>query len=290
VPELPEIEHLKRTLEPVLRGAFVSQVQLYRPDVLRTRSPGLNGRLGASAHALLRGGRIAHLARHGKELAIIADDGRVLCVHLGMSGQLRFLPPRSRLPRRDHVHCEWRVQSRLGGGRLVFRDPRRFGGLWGFASREALRAARWDRLGPDALTAGAAIVHAALARTRRPVKAALLDQRLVAGIGNIYADEALFAAGVHPSLLACRLDASTCRRLAAAIRSVLRRAIRWGGSTIRDYVDGRGSSGSFAARHRVYGRASLPCVRCSTTLLGHRLAERTTVFSPTCQGMPPLGG
>jgi formamidopyrimidine-DNA glycosylase len=179
------------------------------------------------------------------------------------------------------------MQSRLGGGRMVFRDPRRFGGLWGFATGEALRAARWGRLGPDALTAGAALLARALARTRRPVKAALLDQRLLAGIGNIYADEALFAARVHPFLPACRLDAPACLRLAAAIRSVLRRSIRSGGSTIRDYVDGRGVTGSFAGRHRVYGRASLPCVRCSTTLIGQRLAQRATVFCPCCQSALP---
>ncbi len=280
MPELPEIEHLKRTLEPVLRGAVVTGVRLHRPDVLRTRS---SGRSGSSGQALLRGGRIAQLARHGKELAIIAGDGRVLCVHLGMSGRLQFVPSRARLPRRDHVHCEWRVRSRLGGGRLVFRDPRRFGGLWGYATREALRAARWERLGPDALTAAAPLLARALARTRRPVKAALLDQRLIAGVGNIYADESLFAARVHPCLPACRVDGPACRRLAASIRSILRRSIRSGGSTIRDYVDGRGASGGFAARHRVYGRASLPCVRCSTPLVGQRLAQRMTVYCPSCQ-------
>ncbi len=280
MPELPEIEHLKRTLEPVLRGAVITHVRLHRPDVLRTRS---NGGSSESGKALLRGGRVAQLARHGKELAIIADDGRVLCVHLGMSGRLQFLPSRSRLPRRDHVHCEWRVGSRLGDGRLVFRDPRRFGGLWGYATREALRA-RWGKLGPDALTAAAPLLARALARTRRPVKAALLDQRLLAGVGNIYADESLFAARVHPCLPACRLDTPACRRLAASIRSVLRRSIQSGGSTIRDYVDGHGASGSFAARHRVYGRASLPCVRCSTTLIGQRLAQRMTVYCPACQG------
>jgi formamidopyrimidine-DNA glycosylase len=284
VPELPEIEHLRRTLEPVLVGASVTRVRLLRADVLRARLAGTGGRLWAAARSLLGGARIEVLSRHGKELAVVAHDGRVLCIHLGMSGQLRFVPAGSPLPRRDHVHCQWLVHSPAGAGRLVFRDPRRFGGLWGYATVGALRRERWARLGPDALDVAPAVIRQALARTRRPVKAALLDQRLIAGVGNIYADEALFAAGVHPLTPACRLDPAASRRLAAALRAILRRAIRWGGSSLRDYVDATGGPGRFAARHKVYGRASLPCVRCGSTLEGRQVGQRTTVFCPGCQG------
>jgi formamidopyrimidine-DNA glycosylase len=280
LPELPEIAHLKSSLEPELVGAVFQDVFLARSDVVRNIG---HGRIPTRIlrRKLLLGEQVARLERHGKELAILARSGPAICVHLGMSGQLRHYPGRRRLERSDHVHCQWRLAS--GGGRLVFRDPRRFGGLWVFASRAELLECRWSRLGPDALGIDTPTLRARLARTRRPVKAALLDQRLVAGIGNIYVDEALFEAGIHPLEIAADLDPGAVRVLAGTCRKVLRRAVAAGGSTIRDYRDGSGRSGGYSLRHQVYGRAGQPCVRCGHALRGVRLSQRATVFCPRCQ-------
>lgn len=279
MPELPEIAHLQGSLEPVLLGATVRRVRLVRPDIVRNGRPGRR----PTRAGLLQGERIHRLDRHGKELAVIADSGRALCVHLGMSGQLGFRESRRRLPRYDHVHCIWSIETPSGPGRLFFRDPRRFGGIWCFGGPAELHEARWSRLGPDALGVRGRLLAERLARTGRRVKTALLDQRLVAGIGNIYVDEILFEARIDPRSRGNKLPASASRRLALATHRILERAIRSGGSTIRDYVDGAGRRGTYVQRHRVYGRASLPCLRCETRLRAIQLGQRTTVFCPRCQ-------
>ena len=281
MPELPEIDHLRRSLEPVLLGSMVRRVRLTRPDIVRcslsrTRRPELHIRRSS----LLMGECIERLERHGKELAIVSRGGASVCVHLGMSGQLWHCPPGERLRRHDHVHCIWHLGQR---GRLVFRDPRRFGGLWCYPSLDDLIAVRWSRLGPDALRIDTRTLRQLLARTRRSIKATLLDQGVVAGIGNIYADEILFAAGIHPQSVASLLQPDRCRRLANEIRRVLTAAIRWGGSTIRDYIDANGAAGSYALRHRVYGRAGQPCTVCGQLLRGITEAQRVTVLCPGCQ-------
>lgn len=281
MPELPEIAHLNRCLEPVLSGAVVRQVKLSRPDIVdrgRSQQP-------VSRRRLLMGERIKGLARHGKQLAIVSCRGPTVCIHLGMSGQLWHCPAGERLRRHDHIHCVWHLEGTRGQGRgrLVFRDPRRFGGLWCFSSMDELTATRWSHLGPDALSLDARTLRRSLAGTRRSIKAALLDQHVVAGIGNIYADEILFAAGIHPQSAVTRLGADRCRRLARCIRHILAAATAHGGSTIRDYVDGQGRPGSFSLRHRVYGRATQPCTSCGNRLHQTTEAQRTTVFCPVCQ-------
>ncbi len=283
MPELPEIAHLSRSLEPVLPGSVVHRVLLTRPDIVRSReSRTRRPEPRVRRSSLLQGERIDRLHRHGKELAIVSRGGAAVCVHLGMSGQLWHCPPGERLRRRDHVHCVWHLGDR---GRLVFRDPRRFGGLWCYSSLDELAAVRWSRLGPDALGIDTKTLRRTLARTRRSIKAALLDQTVVAGIGNIYADEILFAAGIHPQSTASELPADRYRRLARTIRRLLATAIAHGGSTIRDYVDGRGSAGSYALQHRVYGRARRPCTNCGQPLCRITVAQRTTVFCASCQAL-----
>lgn len=285
MPELPEIDHLRRTLEPVLVGAVVREVRLVRRDIVRNRPLGRR----VTRRDLLLGQAIETLQRRGKELAIVSRSGLTVLVHLGMSGQLRHCPAGRRLPRFDHVHCIWALESRRGRARVFFRDPRRFGGLRIYPSRESLVAQRWSLLGPDALKIAGRTLSARLERTRRPIKAALLDQHLVAGIGNIYADEILFAAGIDPRARADRIGPSACLEVAAATRHILARAIEAGGSTIRDYADADGRSGGYVARHLVYGRGSQPCVACGTRLRLVRLAQRSTVFCPKCQSRRPVG-
>jgi formamidopyrimidine-DNA glycosylase len=286
VPELPEVERTRLTIAAHVTGATVTGVELRRPDICE--STDARGAVRPTRPAdLLRGATITETRRHGKQLALIASDGRTLCIHLGMSGQVVFRHGDEPLPRTDHVHALWRVRSSSGAGTLVFRDPRRFGGLWTFPTVEALIARRWDKLGPDGLTVSAAQLGEALASTGRAVKAALLDQELVAGVGNIYADEALFACGIHPARRADRIDSERVEALAAAIRTILQRALHAGGSTLRDYVDSDGNPGSAQQLHQVYGRGGQPCNACGTLLVSTTLAQRTTVHCTRCQPRQP---
>jgi formamidopyrimidine-DNA glycosylase len=171
--------------------------------------------------------------------------------------------------------------------RLVFRDARRFGGVWTCGSIEDLRARRWGSLGPDALTIDDTVLAERVRGIRRAIKAVVLDQSVVAGVGNIYADESLFGAGIHPQEIAGDLREAAIARLGAQIRGVLGAAVEAGGSTIRDFAGPDGASGSYQERHAVYGRAGEPCVRCGETLMGITVAQRTTTFCPRCQGIGP---
>lgn len=275
MPELPEVEHLRRTLLRVLPGRRVVEARLLRADVCAT----CHGRT-PTPRDLLSGGRIAHLDRHGKQLAITADDGRAIRVHLGMTGQLLVVAADEAPQRADHVHAWWRLDD---GSTMLFRDPRRFGGLAAYPTLERLRREEWARLGPDALSVTGPCLAARLAGSRRPVKAALLDQHVLAGVGNIYADESLFRAGLDPRLPAHRVAGSLADRLAEAVRATLAHAVCRGGSSVRDYIDGAGRPGTFQHHHQVYGRAGEPCMRCRRTLCSGVTGQRTTVWCPRCQ-------
>lgn len=300
MPELPEVETIRRALAPRLIGAAVARARLLRRDIAvapgdpaggfsRQRSSNSRAPVRIRPADLLQGDRIAAIDRRGKRLLIRTDPGRAIGVHLGMTGQLLILPPRQPLP--DHTHAVWSLGvppaspgavERPRGARLAFRDPRRFGGLWMFPDQAAADA--WlDQLGPDALTITARQLGRALASARRPIKAALLDQTLLAGVGNIYADEALYRARLLPQRVAAELEPPEIARLAQAIRAVLREAVRTRGSTLRDYRDPDGQAGSAQLAHQVYGRSGAPCHRCRQPLLLLRVAQRATVFCPACQ-------
>lgn len=275
---------MRRSLLDVLPGRAVVSVTRRRTDIIE------GGRTGRH---LLRGAVVDRLERRGKQLAIVAADGRTLCVHLGMSGQLLHLPRGAAPARADHIHLEWRLATPAASGsngradrpqsdgRLLFRDPRRFGGVWTFASYAELTDTRWSLLGPDAAEISPDQLGPRLERARRPIKAALLDQSVLAGLGNIYADEALHLARIAPDRLAC--DVRDVAALCAAIRATLGRAIEAGGSTLRDYVDSRGESGWFQLKHAVYGRGGEPCRSCGRALRSGSIAQRTTVWCKSCQ-------
>lgn len=298
MPELPEVETVRRTLEPLLLGRRISRILLARRDIVSGPA--------RSANLLLQH-TITALERKGKQLAILARpehdphaqdeqresrgqresrDLRALVIHLGMTGQLLFLAPRAQPPQSDHIHATWTIAGTgpRALGTLLFRDPRRFGGLFPYPSRAALEKA-WSALGPDALEPPPHD-HPSLARlwrSRRAIKAALLDQSCIAGVGNIYADEALFLARVHPPRPAARLSAGERVAILNAIRDVMRLSLRSGGSTLRDYRNASGAPGDFQSRHQVYGRGGEPCRRCGQLLSSKTLAQRTTVWCPNCQ-------
>lgn len=286
MPELPEVETVRRTLEPLLVGRRIARVELRRADIVEGDH---------SAAALLEGATIRALARRGKQLAIIGEHeerrsragtsaGRVLIVHLGMTGQLVHHAARPDLSSTTHVHALWTIESRAtrDAGVLMFRDPRRFGGLWPLTSEHALNE-RWGSLGPDGLEATAAALRERAGRSHRAIKAALLDQGVIAGVGNIYADESLHRAGIRPARSCHRIKGEEWERLAAEVRTVLHRAIASGGSTLRDYVGGTGRPGAAQLLHAVYGRGGQPCLACGVELRVGVVGQRTTVWCRGCQ-------
>lgn len=261
-------------------GARVIGVKLRRRDFVE-RCAGRKGRI--TRCELLEGSTISELQRHGKNLAILTLQGPALGIHLGMSGHLRYVARGETLAENNHIHCEWNLKSARGKGRLVFRDPRRFGGIWTFASIADLKQRLWQDLGPDALSIDSDVLHARFARTERAIKAVLLDQHVLAGVGNIYADEALFSAGIHPLKPANRLTDVQTKSLTSAIQSVMNAALDSGGSTIRSYTDADGNAGRFAEIHRVYDQAGEPCPNCAKPLRNMRVSQRTTTYCPRCQ-------
>jgi formamidopyrimidine-DNA glycosylase len=280
VPELPEVESVRRQLAPRLTGRRVEHVWWDRHP-------------SARFHAVLRlqGQTIGSVDRRGKFLVLplrsASDPERLeLILHLGMTGSLRFAPTSSVSEDRSADGLS-HVRARLAlddGASLVFRDPRRFGRLSVVpAGRYAEIVPTLATIGPEPLSPAFTVTDfaTALARTRAPIKAKLLDQRLVAGIGNIYADEALWRARIHPATR--RVGPGRAGRLHAAIVAVLTAAIDREGTTFRDYQMVNGSSGRYAEHLEAYGRAGLPCRRCQTTLQRRVIAQRGTTFCPGCQ-------
>ncbi len=270
MPELPEVETIAAQLAASLPGAVFESVQLHRADIVRHGARGLVQKLV--------GTRIDAIDRHGKRLILRLSNGGELVVHLGMSGRLTLLPkPEPLLP---HTHARFTFAGRTD--ELRFRDPRRFGGLWYFDAAEEKSGPRLRPLGPDALSIRVPVLREML-RRRRQIKALLMDQQRISGLGNIYCDEALFTARIHPLTSADRLTEKEVRQLACAIRKVLRLSIQSGGSTLNDYRRADGREGAFQNMLRVYDREGLPCRRCGTKIRRIIAAGRSTHFCPTCQ-------
>ncbi|MFN8544002.1 MAG: bifunctional DNA-formamidopyrimidine glycosylase/DNA-(apurinic or apyrimidinic site) lyase [Candidatus Binatia bacterium] len=269
MPELPEVETIVRGLGPALAGRRVVGVEVRER---RLRTP-----VAPDFVARLVGRRIAGVSRHGKFLLAALDDGRVWLVHLGMSGRLTIAPAPPAPRAHDHV-----VVVLDDGRALTYHDPRRFGCL-GVLEPSQVSAATGpgiDALSP-ALTAET--VFTLTRRRRTSIKALLMDQRRVAGLGNIYVSELLFHAGVRPGRAAGRVSRPECERIVAAMRDVLADAIRLGGSSINDYRDGFGRSGCFQTTHQVYARTGRPCPRCAAPIRERVIAGRSTFYCARCQ-------
>ena len=268
MPELPEVETARRGLAPHLVGKRITSVLVRQPQ-LRWPVP---ESLGQS----LTGARIDRIDRRGKYLLLCTPRGRLM-LHLGMSGSLRVQPKARALQKHDHLVFEFGAKS------LRFHDPRRFGSahwLEGNASHSLL-----DSLGPEPLGEAftGAHLHARARGRKVAVKQFIMDAKVVVGVGNIYANEALFRAGIRPSRPAASLSKPRCEALAQAIKEVLREAIAAGGTTLQDFVKEDGAPGYFARSLAVYGKAAQPCPRCARPLRETRQAARTTTHCPHCQ-------
>ena len=269
MPELPEVETTRRGLSPHLLGRLVTGVTLRRPD-LRWPIPGEVARL-------LPGERILDVRRRAKYLLLDTEPGSAL-LHLGMSGSLRVLPASTVVAAHDHVDL-----GLDSGSVLRFTDPRRFGCLLWQPAGETHPLLR--ELGPEPLSAefdGDYLYERSRGRSAS-VKTFLMDQAIVVGVGNIYAAESLFSAGIAPSRQAGRVSRSRYAALATAVKSILAHAIARGGTTLRDFIDPNGVPGYFEQELLAYGREGQPCRRCGRPLRGTRLGNRATAWCTGCQ-------
>lgn len=270
MPELPEVETTRRGLEPHLRGRVISGVAVHEA---RLRWP-----VAPELPTLLRGQKILAVERRAKYLLLRFDAGTLL-LHLGMSGSLRILPPDA--PRLAHDHLELRLDS---GHALRLNDPRRFGSCLYTVEAPHLHPLLRN-LAPepfdDAFSAGYLFN---VTRGRRvSIKQLIMDGRLVTGVGNIYASEALFRARIRPQRVTQRVTRAECGTLVRAIRAVLQMALRAGGTTLRDYVNADGTPGYFRQQLNVYERAGKPCRRCRTPIRQLVQGQRSTYYCPSCQ-------
>lgn len=270
MPELPEVETTRRGIEPWLAGRQITR--------LAVREPRLRWRIPSSLAARIRGARVRSVGRRAKYLLIGTDAG-TLILHLGMSGSLRVLPAGA--PPLAHDHYDLVLDS---GRCLRFNDPRRFGCLL-FTAADPARHRLIRHLATEPLEAGfdGDLLWRRARGRRVSVKHFVMDARTVVGVGNIYASEALFRAGIRPGLAAGRVSRARMAALAAAIREVLSEAIGVGGTTLRDYVDPGGMPGYFARKLFVYERAGKPCRRCGTTIRKFTQGARSTYWCPRCQ-------
>jgi formamidopyrimidine-DNA glycosylase len=269
MPELPEVETVRRGLALRISGRRIVRAELRRPDLRRPFPPMLAERLD--------GARIGGLARRGKYILIELDDTGLLLLHLGMSGRITTGGPGDADAKHDHV-----VLTLDDGTVVRLNDARRFGTLDYLRRGEEAKHPLLAGMGPEPLEAGfdGAYLARALAGKMTPIKAALLDQRVVAGLGNIYVCEALYRAGLSPRRLAATVTGGRAARLATAIRDVLAEAIEAGGSSLRDYVQANGELGYFQHRWAVYGREGEPCPGCTCAEGVRRISQagRSTFF------------
>ncbi|MFM7025746.1 MAG: bifunctional DNA-formamidopyrimidine glycosylase/DNA-(apurinic or apyrimidinic site) lyase [Limnohabitans sp.] len=269
MPELPEVEVTRRSFADRIAGAVIGRLWLGKP---------LRWPLGVDPQSL-RGEHVRAVRRRGKYLLLDLDHG-VLLLHLGMSGSLNFAPQQPEPGPHDHMD----LMTDLGTLRL--HDPRRFGAVVWAPSQESPQARKLlGHLGVEPLDGGfeAAAFHAALRRRSAPIKQVLLAGDIVVGVGNIYASEALFLAGIRPTVQARRISRPRAERLHAAIVDVLARAVRQGGSSLRDFVNAEGKTGYFQLEAAVYGRAGLSCRVCGSLIRSIVQGQRTTFYCPSCQ-------
>lgn len=281
MPELPEVENIALGLRKTIKGNRVAGVKIFNSVIIK----GPHQRRWRKFLAQLSGQYIAYVGRRAKRLILCTENGLTLLFQLGMTGKFLLKEPGGSSRRHKHTHLVMDLQN---GPSVHFVDMRRFGRVWLLDDLDphdpdsAMDAAGLGPLGPEALTMGLRGFRRML-QVQRPIKALLLDQSRIAGLGNIYVDESLFAAGVHPAQVCSALSADQARRLCHEIRRVLKRAIRAGGTTFSDFRNAYGDMGQFRRRLRVYGREGQPCRRCASPIQKTVIAGRGTHFCAQCQ-------
>lgn len=274
MPELPEVEVTRQGLLPILQQGPITRVNIYQKQ-LRWPIPVQSLKLA------LEDSHILSIARRGKYLLFEVNSGFFL-IHLGMSGHLKFLSQNKALEKHDHV--EWLFQS---GALLRFYDPRRFGAfLW--LGQTPFMHPLLQHLGVEPLSKAfnAGYLYERCLRSKQAIKTYLMDQKIVVGVGNIYASESLFLSHIHPQKIANTLTLVECELLVINIKKVLKQAIKQGGTTLKDFSHTDGKPGYFSLKLKVYGRANQPCLICNTQIEQLRINQRNSFFCPTCQKQP----
>ena len=268
MPELPEVETALRGVSPYLKDYTIEKIEVRQPKLRWVVSPELT-----EFHHV----KILDLTRRAKYLIIHSEQGYIIG-HLGMSGTVRIVPHDSPIDKHDHLDIV------MNNGKLLrYNDPRRFGAwLW---TKKLDEFHLFLKLGPEPLSDefNADYLFKKSRKKTTALKTFLMDNAIVVGIGNIYANESLFRAAVSPKRPACRVKKKECAVLVDAVKAVLRRAIETGGSTLKDFVDSNGKSGYFQQEYTVYGRHNLQCVRCGGLIVKEILGQRGTFYCPNCQ-------
>lgn len=270
MPELPEVECVRRTLEPTVLNRQISRIRVEKLKLARPTPEALRKGLG--------GRTITATSRHGKLLILHLDDGGFWAIHLGMTGQVISAMEK---PQADHIHIT--VSFKDKGLKLYYRDVRQFGYMAHSPDRAALEAGPLANFGPDALGLDLETFLTGLGKRSAPLKNLLLDQRILAGVGNIYADESLHRAGLSPLARPAGLPRQKLITLHEAVQETLAEALEKGGSSVRNFVDAEGRAGTFQEAHRVYKRTGCDCPRCGEDIQRIVLGGRSTHFCPECQ-------
>lgn len=276
MPELPEVETTKNGIKAQLEHQRISRCQIYHF--------GLRWPIDTSLPERIEGQRVGPLQRRAKHILMPLETGQLIW-HLGMSGSLRLLPPDDTSPIRKHDHV---IITLASGWQLRYHDPRRFGALLWQGPNDPPHVTLCQ-LGPEPLSDefNAHYLQQQLQRRKQSIKTAIMSNPIVVGVGNIYACESLFMAGIDPQMPAQNLSDSERQRLVAAIKQVLAAAIAQGGTTLRDFVGGDGKPGYFAQQLFVYGRSGQPCRQCGHNVVQIKQSGRATFFCPRCQPQSP---
>lgn len=274
MPELPEVETIRRSLEPLVRDRVIESVEIHYGGIIKCPEPEIFARL-------LQNKTIRGIGRRGKYLLFTLSDNYTLIIHLRMTGRLTVAVPGAE-PLAKHTHL---VFSLSDGRELRFTDQRKFGLVYLVKTGDWSGIKGLCGLGPEPLEEGFTLagLEEMAKKVKGGLKSFLLNQKRIAGIGNIYADEILFEAGLHPQRRLESLSRDEVGRLYRAIRRKLAEGIEYRGTSFRDYVDGKGEKGGFQEKLQVYDRANEPCVRCGRRLVRIVAAGRGTVFCPHCQ-------
>ena len=270
MPELPEVETICNGIRP-----FIIQKTLVNVIV---RESQLRWKIPDDFAKTLQAGKVETVTRRGKYCLVQISSGSII-LHLGMSGSLRIVNPQTPITRHDHVDFIFEEQTILR-----FNDPRKFGAvLW--CEGDALKHRLLKNLGPEPLSAAfnAKLLHQRSLKRRKAIKTFIMDGHIVVGVGNIYASEALFVAGIHPERATGSLSLPDCERLVRSIKTVLQHAINQGGTTLKDFVNAEGKPGYFSQKLQVYGRTQQPCYQCQTPIEQIIQAQRSSYFCPICQ-------
>lgn len=273
MPELPEVETVKRTLEKKITGLTITGVEINMPKVIREPD-------AEEFSKIVTGGKISRLGRRGKYLLIYLSGDKVLIIHLRMTGRLVYTDPNEPLPR--HTHVVFRLNN---GYELRFIDMRQFGRIQLSSIRNLNQVKGYKDLGPEPLGQDFSrdFLRKEFKRKRVRIKSLLLDQTFIAGLGNIYADEALHRARINPKRMACTLSPREIANLYRSIVEVIKEGIENRGTSFRDYVDGDGRAGDYQTLLRAYNREGEKCLNCGTPIARLKVGGRSSYFCPSCQ-------